>query len=301
MSAATPHTRVALIGLGIMGGGMARRLIGAGFRVSVYNRTTNKADALVADGAYLAGSPREAASRAEVVVSMLADDTASRGVWLGAHGALAGTARGTVLIECSTLSPGWIGELAAAASRQGCELLDAPVTGSRTHAANGELNFLVGGSAAALETARPVLAAMSKSIVHIGPTGSGALLKLINNFLCGVQAASLGEALALIEASGLDRAKALEILTNGAPGSPLVKTLSARMTARDYTPNFLLALMAKDLVYAVAQGGEAGVPLTTARTALDLFARAVADGHGDKDFSAVSEAVRKRPDARGQR
>ena len=102
---------------------------------------------------------------------------------------------------------------------------------------------------------------MSRAIVHVGPTGSGALLKLINNFLCGVQAASLAEALALIERSGLDRAKALEVLTAGAPGSPLVKTLAARMTARDYTPNFSLTLAAKDMSYAVGEGQRHGVPL----------------------------------------
>ena len=113
------------------------------------------------------------------------------------------------------------------ASARGCEFLDAPVTGSKTQAAAGELNFLVGGDAATLEKVRPVLAAMSKAIVHLGPTGSGALLKLINNFVCGVQVASLAEALAMIERSGLDRAKALEILTDGAPGSPLVKAVSA--------------------------------------------------------------------------
>jgi len=130
---------------------------------------------------------------------MVADDNASRSMWLGELGALVGAARGTLLIESSTLAVGWVKELAAAAEARGCELLDAPVTGSKIHAPSGELSFLVGGSAAALEKARPVLAVMSRAIHHLGPTGSGALLKLINNFLCGVQAASLAEALAVIE------------------------------------------------------------------------------------------------------
>ena len=191
-----------------------------------------------------------------------------------------------------TLTVGWVNELAAAAAARGAEFLDAPVTGSKVHAASGELNFIVGGSAAALERARPVLAAMSKSITHVGPAGSGALLKLINNFLCGVQAASLAEALALIETSELDKTKALEILTNGTPGSPLVKTVAPRMTARDYTPNFLLALMAKDLTYSIAEGERRGVRLATVATALEVFKQAMAKGLGEKDFSSVVELVR---------
>lgn len=285
--------RVALIGLGLMGSGMARRLLGAGFPLSVYNRNPERAAPLAAEGAHAAASPREAAARADVVLSMVADDAAARAVWLGEQGALAGAARGTVLVECSTVTVEWIDELARAAAAAGCALLDAPVTGSRTHAASGELSFLVGGPLAALETARPVLAAMSRAIVHVGATGRGALLKLVNNFLCGVQAASLAEALALIERSGLDRAKALEVLTNGAPGSPLVKTLAARMTARDYTPNFLLKLMAKDLSYAMREGGRHGVALTTAASALELYEQAIGDGRGDEDFSVVVEPLRK--------
>jgi 3-hydroxyisobutyrate dehydrogenase len=290
-----PDTRVALIGLGLMGSGMARRLLGAGFPLTVYNRSRERAAPLAAEGAHVASSPREAAARADVVVSMVADDAASRSVWLGDEGALAGAARGAVLVEASTLTVGWIEELAREANARGCELLDAPVTGSKPHAAAGELLFLVGGSASALEVARPVLAPMSRGIVHVGATGAGALLKLVNNFMCGVQAASLAEALALVERSGLDRAKALEVLTNGAPGSPLVKTVSARMAARDYTPNFVLRLMAKDMTYAIAEGRRHGVSLSTVAPALALLERAIAGGHGDEDFAALVEPLRGRP------
>lgn len=275
-----------------MGTGMAHRLLAAGFPLAVYNRNSARAVPLAAAGAQVAASPREAAAGAGVIVSMVADDAVSRAFWLGAHGALAGAAPGTLLIESSTLSVGWIGELARAAAAHGCEFLDAPVTGSRNQAAAGELNFLVGGEAATLEKARPVLAAMSRSITHLGPSGSGALVKLINNFVCGVQVAALAEALAMIERSGLDRAKTLEVLTSGAPGSPVVKTVAARMTAPDFTPNFLLRLMAKDLAYAVAEGGRHAVPLTTAAAALGLFEKAVAHGDGDKDMSAVIEQFR---------
>jgi 3-hydroxyisobutyrate dehydrogenase len=286
--------RIAFFGLGIMGSGMARRILGAGFPLTIYNRSAEKAAPFAADGAHIAATPRDAVANADVVVSMVADDDASRGLWLGENGALAGIAPGAVLIESSTLSVGWVNELAAAATACGCELLDAPVTGSKPHAASGELCFLVGGSAGALEKARPVLAAMSRAIIHLGPTGSGALLKLINNFLCGVQAASLAEAIALIEKSGLDRDNALEILTSGAPGSPLVKTLAARMTAQDYTPNFLLRLMAKDLAYAGDEGKRHAVDLCTTAAALKVFKQAMTTGNGDRDLSAVVEQFRKK-------
>src|SRR5262245_12298812 len=286
------QTRVALIGLGLMGSGMARRLLGAGFPLTVWNRNPERAKALAGEGAHVAATPREAASRADVVISMVADDAASRAVWLGDHGALAGAAQGAVLVECSTLTVGWIGQLFREVAARGCELLDAPVTGSKSQAASGELVFLVGGAAAALETARPVLAPMSRAILHVGASGRGTLLKLVNNFMCGVQAASLAEALALIERSGLDRTKSLELLTSGAPGSPLVKTLSARMTARDYTPNFLLRLMAKDLTYALGEGRRYGLALSTVASALEVVNRAVDAGNGEEDFSALVEPLR---------
>lgn len=287
------QTRVALIGLGLMGSGMARRLLGAGFPLTVYNRNPDRSAPLLAEGAQAAASPREAASRADLVLSMVADDAASRAVWLGEEGALAGAPRGSVLVEASTLTVGWIEELGREAAARGAELLDAPVTGSKSHAASGELCFLVGGSTSALETARPALTVMSRAIVHVGPTGSGALLKLINNFMAGVQAASLAEAMALIERSGLDRSKALEVLTTGAPGSPLVKTVSGRMTARDYTPNFLMRLMAKDLTYALGEGQKYGLSLSTVASALEVLKRAIAQGHGEEDFSALVEPLRE--------
>jgi len=283
---------IAFLGLGLMGSGMAGRLLAHGFPLTVFNRSPEKAKALAAAGARVAASPRAAAVGAEVVISMLADDTAARASWLGPDGALAAAAAGTVCIECSTVTVGWVRELGEAAAARGCALLDAPVTGSKAHATAGELTFLVGGPAATLEKVRPVLEAMSKAIVPLGPLGSGALLKLINNFVCGAQVAALAEAVAMIERSGLDRTKALEILTNGAPGSPLVKTVAARMTAPDYTPNFLLRLMAKDIDYAMKEGSQLSLELMTAAAALERFQRALSQGLGDKDMAAVVEPLR---------
>jgi 3-hydroxyisobutyrate dehydrogenase len=282
---------VAVLGLGTMGAGMAENLLKAGFPVTVYNRSPAKAAALRDQGAQVAATPADAARGASVVLSMLSDDAASREVWLGEQGALAAAGDGTVLIESSTVTPAWIAELGEA-TRRGLQLLDAPVTGSRAQAAAGQLTFLVGGSAGALATVKPVLQAMSKEIVHLGPLGSGAMMKLVNNFLCGVQAASLAEGMAWLERSGLNRDQALDLLKRGAPGSPLLANLSTRMASRDYSVNFHLKLMAKDLRYASDAASESGMKLTTAANAHELFERAVQAGYGDQDMSAVIEPLR---------
>ncbi len=284
-------TSLAFLGLGTMGGGMAARLVGAGFPVTVWNRNTERTERLRDLGAAVAESPRNAAAGADVVVSMVSDDEAARSVWLGETGALAALREGGVLIECSTISPVWIDELEREAVARGCALLDAPVTGSKTQAASGDLRFLVGGDALVIERVRPVLAAMGQEIVHLGPLGSGARLKLVNNFMCGVQAAALAEAVALIENSGLNRDLALSILQNGAPSSPLVKSVSTRMAAQDYAVNFKLALMRKDLTYAIDDARRHGVDLATARAAREMFVNAV--DWGEADFAAVVEPLRR--------
>ena len=285
--------RIAFLGLGIMGAGMARRLLANGYPLTVFNRNVEKSKPFSAEGAFVASSPRAAALQSDVIISMVADDNAAHAMWVGENGALAAARPGAVCIECSTVTMNWVRELSAAAIARGGKFLDAPVTGSKTHAASGELTFLVGGDSPTLETVRPVLSAMSKAVIHLGPTGSGAMVKLINNFVCGVQVASLAEAMAMIERSGLDRARALEVLTNGAPGSPLVKAVSTRMTMPDFTPNFLLRLMAKDLGYAIQEGGKFSLEMKTATAALELFQLGIAAGQGDKDIAAVVKQFRK--------
>jgi 3-hydroxyisobutyrate dehydrogenase len=280
---------VAILGLGIMGSGMAGRLLSAEFPLTVYNRNREKCGPFVVKGASAAATPREAAARSQIVISMVANDEASRDIWLAESGALSGAAANSLLIESSTLSSAWIHELAAKASECHCRFLDAPVTGTKPHAASGELTFLVGGSEDAVATAQPIFSVLGRQTVHLGPVGSGALMKLVNNFVCGVQAASLAEALALIEAGGLNRSKALSILTGGAPGSGIVKRVADRVTANDFTPNFALRWMAKDLAYALKEGSTKNISLQTAAAALSVFQHAVANGHGDEDFSAVSK------------
>ncbi|HET7102774.1 MAG TPA: NAD(P)-dependent oxidoreductase [Terracidiphilus sp.] len=284
--------RIAVLGLGTMGAGMAANLLKAGFTVTVYNRTAVRAEALAGAGARVAATPHEAARGAAIVIAMVADDVASRAVWTGKDGALTAADNGALLIDSSTLSPAWIKELANLAARRGLELLDAPVTGSRAQAAAGKLLFLVGGSEHAIKIATPAFNAMGREAIHLGPTGSGATMKLINNFLCGVQAASLAEGLAWIERSGLDLQQALSILTAGAPGSPLLGTLAERMATHDYSVNFLLCLMSKDLKYAQEEAARCAVDLKTAKAAGDLFASAIAKGYGEQDMASVIEPLR---------
>ena len=285
-------TKIALLGLGLMGTGMAGRLLDAGYALTVYNRTPGRADELAARGAKVAPTPRDAAAGAAVVLSMLADVPVCRDVWLGRGEALLGADPGAILVESSTITVEWIHELDQAAREKGCHLVDAPVTGSKAQAAAGQLLFLAGGSADAIHKITPVLKAMGRDVVHVGLVGSGARLKLINNFLSGSQVAALAEALSLIERSGLDREKALGVLTEGAPGSPLVKLLSGRMTARQYEPQFVLRLMAKDLRYAVSEADHQGLDLDMGRAALRVFEHAIAAGLGEEDMSAVVEQFR---------
>ena len=287
------ETNIALLGLGTMGRGMALNLLKARFPLTIYNRTRAKAEALAAEGASAAENPARAARDAKVVLAMLADDQASRAAWLGAHGALAAMQPGAIAVECSTLSPDWVSELNAAALARGLSLVEAPVTGSRTQAEAGHLNFLVGADSEAVALVTPVLRCMSKEILHLGPVGSGAQLKLINNFLCAVQVASFAEALAWVERTGLNRDAALEFLKKGAPGSGIVAAMADRMTRRTYEVNFLLRLMAKDVRYAHAAAARQGVDLSTAKPAEALFGKAQDQGQGEKDMSAVVEVVRR--------
>ncbi len=284
---------VGLLGLGIMGGGMAQNLLKAGFPLTVYNRTRAKADPLAALGARVAGTPREAAANADIVIAMVGDDMASRAVWLGADGALAGARAGAVLVECSTLSLEWVRELAGLASERKLDFLDSPVTGSKDAAAAGELKLMVGGDAAALDRARPALEAVSQRIVHFGPVGAGATMKLINNLMGAVQAAVLAEGLALAERAGLDMEHVVALIINGAPGSPMVKGKAARMAHHDYDDTqFALRWMHKDATYALRAAAEYGVPMPTVAAAREVYQMARNRGYDDADFAAVIEAIR---------
>lgn len=289
---------IALLGLGTMGRGMAANLLKAGFPLTVWNRTKAKAESLMHTTATIADSPALAVKSSAVVLAMLADDAASRAAWLGQDGALAAMPSGSIVIECSTLSPVWIRELDEAVTQRGLRMAEAPVTGSRTQAEAGQLNFLVGADQETLAAVAPVLQCMSREILHLGPVGSGAQLKLINNFLCAVQVTSFAEALVWMERTGLRLDSALDFLKRGAPGSGILSAMSERMTHRAYDVNFLLRLMAKDLRYARAAAAQVGIDVSTSSPAQDLFRQAEEQGLGEKDMSAVVEVVRQASEAR---
>ena len=281
--------RVALLGLGTMGAGMAANWLAKGFGLTVWNRTRARTQALADKGARVATTPREAAEGADCVFAMVADDTASRGVWLGDDGALAGAKTGAVVVESSTLTPDWVRELAGHARAKGCAFLDAPVGGSRQAAASGELRFFVGGDAATLDKARPALIAIGSKIDLLGPAGAGATWKLINNQLVAAQVAALGEALDVARRAGFRPVQISSLILNGAALSPIVKMKLPSMLNGDYDePDFALSLMLKDARYAAALAQSLGAPADLVSGAVTAFARAEAKGLGAKDIAAVA-------------
>jgi 3-hydroxyisobutyrate dehydrogenase len=283
---------ISILGLGLMGSRMAAQLAQKGFVLRVYNRTPEKAEALRSLGVYVASSPANAADEADAVISMLSDDVASREVWLGKDGAINSVRDGSLLIESGTVSVTWISELSAAASQRQCKLLDAPVSGSKAQAETGQLLFLVGGDSDAVATATPIFNALGRGVHHLGETGSGARMKLINNFLTGVQLASFAEALAWIERSALNKEAAIDLLCNGAGGSPMIKNIAPRMLERNYTVNFLLRLLAKDFSYICNDAASVGLDLNMGNQTLQLLKAAQELGFGELDMSAIVEQFR---------
>jgi 3-hydroxyisobutyrate dehydrogenase len=245
--------KVAFIGLGRMGHGMAGRYLDAGFTLAVWNRSKAKAEDLIARGARWAASPADAADGADAVVTMVAHDAASRAVWLGKDGAAGAARAGALAIECSTVSHGHALDLARALQGRGLVYVDSPVTGLPDAAAAGKLTMLVGAEPADLEAARPYLVPLSTSIRHFGAVGTGTVYKLINNLMGAIQIAGVAEGLAVAEQAGLDMKLVLETLESGVAASPQVVRHSKRMAARDFGgASFAAALRYKDAVYAVA-------------------------------------------------
>jgi 3-hydroxyisobutyrate dehydrogenase len=245
--------RVAFIGLGRMGHGMAGRYLDAGFQVALWNRSKAKADDLIARGAKWAASPRDAAVDADAVVTMVADDEVSRSVWLGRDGAAGAMKAGALAIECSTVSYRHALDQSRELGAQGLTYIDCPVTGLPNTAASGELTLLVGADPADLEKARPFLKPISSTIRHFGPVGTGTVYKLINNLMGAIQIAAIAEGLAIAEQAGLDMKLVLEAVETGAAASPQVIRHSRRMAARDFADiGFTPTLRHKDVVYAVA-------------------------------------------------
>src|SRR3954471_15175381 len=245
--------KVAFIGLGRMGHGMAGRYLEAGYAVAVWNRSKSKAEDLIARGARWASSPADAAEGADAIVTMVADDEASRAVWIGQDGAATRAKAGAFAIECSTISYNHAIDLARELRGRGLIYIDCPVTGLPDAAASGKLTLLVGVEPADLESATPFLRPLSTTIRHFGAVGSGTVYKLINNLMGAIQIAGIAEGLAIAEQAGLDMNLVLDAVESGVAASPQVIRHSRRMAARNFSgATFTAALRHKDAAYAVA-------------------------------------------------
>lgn len=286
--------RIAFIGLGRMGHGMAGRYLDAGFSVSLWNRSKAKAEDLIARGAHWTTSPGNAAIDADAVVTMVADDEASRQVWLAKEGAAATMKAGTIAIECSTVSYDHALNLAGELRKRGLIYIDSPVTGLPDAAAAGKLTLLIGADTADLERAQPFLKPIGSTIRHFGPVGSGTVYKLINNLMGAIQIAGLAEGLAIAEQAGLDMKFVLESIQAGVVASPQVIRHSERMVAREFGgASFTTALRHKDAAYAMALAESllADKPLVS-QAAVEAYARAKALAPDD-DEGKMIELVSK--------
>lgn len=288
-------SKVALLGTGVMGREMGLRLLAAGHDLRVYNRTPAHAVPLIDAGAHAATSPAAAAADAEVIVSMVADDGASRAVWLGPEGALTGALRpGAIAVESATVPREWVLELDGIARAAGLRFLDAPVTGGPDGARAGTLTVLAGGDEAVLAAAWPVLSAYAGRSLHFGPVGAGTAYKLIVNLMGAAQAAALAEGLLVAERLGLDPDTVGEALRAGAVASPLVEYLSRRMIAGAHDEvHFAARWRHKDAAYGLAQARMAGQETPVSAAAVEAFQRTLDQGLGDKNSSAVIEALRR--------
>ena len=283
-------TRITVLGLGSMGTRMAKRLLAAGHDVTVWNRSARATDALRSLGASVATTPMAAVQHAEIVLSMVYDDAASRAVWLGEHtGALQGLAPEALAIETSTLTPAWLRELGSAMRVRGNALVDAPVVGSRTQAEAGELIFIAGGDVEAVERARPLLLQMGGALHHVGPACSGAWLKLVVNALFGTQVAAMAEHLALLRAAGVDVERGLLALKSMPVISPAAAGAASLMLARNFAPQAPVDLIVKDLGYALQSARLASAALPVTAAVAERFQEASVAGHGQENLVAVAK------------
>lgn len=289
---------IAFMGLGRMGSGMAARLLAAGHRLRLYNRTPSRAESLANhQGASVHATPKEACAGADAVISMVADDAASRSLWFGTHGVFAAEpAPGTLAIECSTLSHDWVLELADEAKRRQLRYIDSPVTGLPTHAAAGELTLLVGASADDLAAAQPLLSALSKQTIHFGAIGAGTAHKLTINLLGAIQIASVAESMAIAERAGLDLHTVAEAIASGQAASPQVVRNARRIVDGNHDENVLFTpeLRLKDVRYAVQLADKLGLGTPFGAVASEAYTQACKLGFGQANESKVIEVARQR-------
>jgi 3-hydroxyisobutyrate dehydrogenase len=285
---------VGFVGLGVMGAPMARRLLQANHRVTVYNRTAARCEPLVAAGARAVASPREAAAGNEIVISMVTDSPDVEAVLLGPAGAAEGAAPGTVFVDMSTIAPEAARRIGKALAERQLPFLDAPVTGGDVGAREGTLSILVGGEAAVLERVRDLLGAMGKRITHAGGPGAGQTLKACNQILCALNMVGVVEALHLARRGGLDQKLVVEALSAGAGGSWALEKLGPRMASGDFAPGFMIKLIQKDLRIVQDLASALGLPLDGTALAQRAFADNEAHGEGDLGTQAMYRALGRR-------
>lgn len=283
---------VGVVGLGTMGGAMAANLVRAGFPVAAWNRTAGRTSELDELGVTIAASPAALAAAVDVVLVCVSDTPDVEAVLFGVDGVAAGAASGALVIDCSTIDPAASRGFAVRLAAQGIGFVDAPVTGGSEGARNATLAILVGGEPADVERARPILAAIGRTITHFGPVGAGQAAKAVNQVILAGTYLGVAEGLVLAMKAGLDPEQVVAALSTGAAQSWVLANRSGRMLANDYPLGFRVALHLKDLGIGLAMAREMGAALPVAALAAQLEAGLVAGGHADDDMSALARSIR---------
>ena len=285
-----PET-IGFIGLGVMGAPMARNLLQAGYPLVVHNRSREPVDALAAEGADAAQSPREVAERSQIVITMLPDSPAVEEVVLGDDGVLAGASEGDLLVDMSTIHPTVSVAIARASGERGVSVLDAPVSGGDVGAREGTLSIMVGGEEADFERARLLFEVLGKTIVHVGPVGAGQVVKACNQIVVALTIEAVSEALVLGSKAGVDPATIIEVLSGGLAANRVMEMRGRNFLEHDFTPGFRIDLHHKDLNIALAAGREYGVALPHTASTAEMLQALRTRGRGDNDHSALLTLV----------
>jgi len=286
--------RVGFIGLGTMGAAMAANLVRAGFAVTAWNRTPDRAPELDGLGVERGATPADVASAVETIVICVSDTPDVAAVLLGPDGVSAGARPGTLVIDCSTISPAATRRFAAELAEHDIGLVDAPVSGGSEGAQKATLTIFVGGEAADVERARPILAALGKTITHVGPIGSGQAVKAVNQVILAGTYLGVAEGIVLAMKAGLDVDQVVGALGGGAAQSWVLANRAGRMIANDYPLGFKVALHRKDLGIALELAEELGADLPVSALAASLETELIAAGHADDDMSALARSIRAR-------
>ena len=287
--------RVGFIGLGIMGRPMAQNLLKAGFELTVYNRSKAPVDLLVSSGAASAESPKAVAERSDVVITMVTDSEAVKSVVLGRGGVIEGSHDGLVLIDMSTIAPAVARSVAGSLTSKGVPALDAPVSGGDKGAREGTLTIMVGGSATVFQACLPILKALGKKVVYMGPTGSGQLTKLANQILVACNMIGVSECLTFAKKAGLDLDRLIDSLSAGAASSWSLVNLGPKIASRDFAPGFKVKLLQKDLRYVLSAADDLDAPLPATSLVYGLYTEVEEKGMGDAGTQALVTALEKTP------